>query len=96
MSQNFLFNASFHLLLIAIDQEIANKILTNGSHIVRATYIELIIHAVLLACRRNFVITIMSGSAFAVTPAAKEQHRRQSDFLVVAGILRRYFYLCPH
>jgi hypothetical protein len=30
MSQNFLFNASFHLLLITIDQEIANKILTNG------------------------------------------------------------------
>lgn len=30
MSQNFLFNASFHLLLIAIDQELANILLSKG------------------------------------------------------------------
>ncbi len=30
MSQNFLFNASFHLLLIAIDQELADDILKQG------------------------------------------------------------------
>ena len=30
MSQNFLFNASFHLLLIAIDQEIANDTMNRG------------------------------------------------------------------
>jgi hypothetical protein len=30
MSQNFIFNASFHLLLITIDQELANGILEQG------------------------------------------------------------------